>query len=202
MRRLDSFLIASFLVFAPSCGRTGLFTPAAGVGGTMARGGTAAGGAAVGTGGSTSASGGLSGHGGAQATGGQVGAGGAVSGAGGSSPDTCSIDSDCAACIWETAPTDSSHCAHSYCCGGMIVSKKRCEANQAAWSSYCPNQSPKDESCKCVGCDGQAIGCVGGQCVCGAILPVMLVETSMSMSQAAMGRRWLAYGGARSMASP
>jgi hypothetical protein len=46
----------------------------------------------------------------------------------------------------------------------MISSKKRCEANQSAWASFCPNQIPKVGACLCIGCMGQAIACVGGRC--------------------------------------
>lgn len=146
MRRLASFLVASVLVAVPSCDRTGLHIPASGAGGTMALAGVTA-------------------AGGVSAAGGQIGAGGAVSGAGGSGPDTCYSDSDCVRCLWETAPTDSGQCSGSYCCGGMITTKKICEANQAAWTSYCPNQLPTSEDCPCIGCVGQAIACVDGQCL-------------------------------------
>ena len=47
----------------------------------------------------------------------------------------------------------------------MITTRKRCEANQAAWTSYCPNQFPTADSCPCVGCAGQAIACLDGQCL-------------------------------------
>ena len=151
MRRLASFLVASVLVAVPSCERTGLHTPPAGTGGMTALGG-------------------VTGPGGVQSTGGHIGAGGAVSGAGGSSSDMCYSDSDCVTCIWETVPTDSSDCTGSYCCGGMVSTKARCEANQAAWNSYCPRQSPADAHCPCgsPSCPGQAVpglACIGGQCV-------------------------------------
>ena len=74
-------------------------------------------------------------------------------------------------CIWETAPEDSSQCTGSYCCGGMVSTRSRCELNQAAWNSYCPNQMPADRACPCAAevCQGQAaatptLSCVGGEC--------------------------------------
>jgi hypothetical protein len=83
--------------------------------------------------------------------------------------DTCFSDSDCVRCIWETAPSDGSACDGVYCCGGMITTAARCEANRAAWQRYCPGQFPRDEVCPCVfpTCSGQAVAsvtCMGGQC--------------------------------------
>jgi hypothetical protein len=167
--------LALLIALVLSCSRTplGLHVPDGGLPGAGGAGGSVVvltvRGGSLGNGGAGGGMGGAaSGSGGSRAAGGATGTGGSISAYGGSTAtsdlDTCSIDSDCTACIWETSPTDSSQCAHSYCCGGMIASKKRCEANQAAWSSYCPNQSPQDDICKCVGCEGQAIGCVGGQC--------------------------------------
>jgi hypothetical protein len=123
--------------------------------------------AADATGGATSAGGGA-GSGGTQAAGGATGTGGSTSTSDGSVStadlDTCSSDADCTSCNWGGAPTDSSQCTGTYCCGGRIMSKKRCDANQAAWATYCPGQSPTLGNCACVGCTGQSIGCVGGQC--------------------------------------
>jgi hypothetical protein len=121
--------------------------------------------AADATGGATSAGGGA-GSGGTQAAGGATGTGGSTSTSDGSTTDldTCSSDADCTSCNWGEAPTDSSHCTGTYCCGGPISSKKRCDANQAAWETYCPGQSPTLGNCACLGCTGQSIGCVNGQC--------------------------------------
>jgi hypothetical protein len=123
--------------------------------------------AADATGGAMSA-GGAAGKGGTQAAGGVTGTGGSTSTSDGSVStadlDTCSSDADCTSCNWGEAPTDSSHCTGSYCCGGPILTKKRCDANQAAWAAYCPGQSPPVGMCPCLGCTGQSIGCVGGQC--------------------------------------
>jgi hypothetical protein len=121
--------------------------------------------AADATGGATSAGGGA-GSGGTQAAGGATGTGGSTSTSDGSTTDldTCSSDADCTSCNWGEAPTDSSHCTGTYCCGGPISSKKRCDANQAAWATYCPGQSPTLGNCACLGCTGQSIGCVNGQC--------------------------------------
>jgi hypothetical protein len=120
-------------------------------------------------GGATS-SGGAAGSGGTQAGGGVTGTGGSTSASDGSVSttdlDTCASDADCTSCNWGKAPTDSSQCTGTYCCGGPISSKKRCEASQAAWALYCPNQLPKPIVCPCVdlGCTGEFIGCVGGRC--------------------------------------
>ena len=123
MRRLASFLVASVLVAVPCCGRTGLGTAVPGAGGTKALGGITA-------------------TGGAPVTGGMPGAGGSASTTVGStSPgdlDACSSDDDCTtSCTWTTAPTDSSQCFGEYCCGSNWMSKRRCEANRAAWAIYC-----------------------------------------------------------------
>jgi hypothetical protein len=180
MRRMGSFLVASVLVAMPCCGRTVLDTVVAGAGGAVGLGGITgtgdapAAGGVVGTGGgSTSASGGVVGTGGTPATGGMPGAGGSPSASGGSAHttdlDVCTSDNDCTSCTWEAAPTDSSQCTGSYCCGGWVTTKARCEANQAAWTSNCPNQFPSEGACACpaTGCPGQAVAsvaCVGGQC--------------------------------------
>ena len=128
-----------------------------------------------------SANGGASGTGGASggagssgATGDLISNGGAISASGGSVStgdlDTCSSDADCTtSCIWTTAPTDSSQCSAQYCCGSNWMSKRRCEANQAAWAIYCPNQSSTFIECPCaVMCDTPAqtitFGCVSGKC--------------------------------------
>jgi hypothetical protein len=112
--------------------------------------------------------GGSAGAGGTAATGGMTGTGGSAAAADGAvsgiALDNCSSGADCTSCTWETSPTDSSQCAGTYCCGGMIASKKRCEANRAAWTSHCPNQFPQPIDCKCMGCEGQAIACVAGRC--------------------------------------
>ena len=120
-------------------------------------------------GGATS-SGGAAGSGGTQAGGGVTGTGGSTSASDGSVSttdlDTCASDADCTSCNWGKAPTDSSQCTGTYCCGGPISSKKRCEASQAAWALYCPNQLPKPIVCQCedLRCTGEFIGCVGGRC--------------------------------------
>jgi hypothetical protein len=49
------------------------------------------------------------------------------------------------------------------------MSRRRCEANQAAWAIYCPNQSSTFIDCPCITmCDTPAqtitLGCVGGKC--------------------------------------
>jgi hypothetical protein len=178
MRRMSamccrgSFLIASFWVCVTGCGRTSLDAPVTSAGGTVSLGGgvTNTGGAQA-MGGVTStggapATGGLINAGGTPATGGLRSTGGSTSASDGSASsnglDTCSSDADCDYCKWETAPTSSDQCTLLYCCGGIISTKKRCEANQAAWNSYCPNQSPKDIICPCpYFCP---ITCVGGEC--------------------------------------
>lgn len=172
MRRHASFLVASVVVILPGCGRTRPALLAGGTGGTSALGGVtstggiaATGGGVAATGGSTSASGGVVGSGGVQAAGGSVGTGGSTSTTT-TDLDTCSSDADClSACIWVTAPTSSSQCTANYCCGMTRISRKRCDANQAAWASYCPNQSPTSFPCPCVAlCDHEIFGCVGGRC--------------------------------------
>lgn len=176
MRRLALLLVACVWVAAPSCGRTDLDTMVPGAGGTMLLGGmTGTGGAfsaggIVATGGLVSASGGAVGNGDTHASGGIVGAGGSVSGVGGSLStsdlDSCSSDAGClSSCIWITAPTSSSQCTANYCCGMTWLSQKRCDANRAAWASYCPSQSPTSFLCPCYEtCKNEVFGCFGGRC--------------------------------------
>ena len=95
------------------------------------------------------------------ASGGVLGSGGSVS----AELDACTSDDDCSQCNWGTAPANASQCTGTYCCGGVITAKKRCEANQAAWASNCPGQSPQAISCPCVLlCLGQVVACVGNRC--------------------------------------
>jgi hypothetical protein len=161
-----SFLVTSFLVCVTGCGRTDLDSPAA------SPGGTASFSSVTGTSG-TQATGGVTSAGGASATGGVTSTGGSTSASDGSAStnglDTCSPDNDCTLCIWPTAPTSSDECAGSYCCAGITSTKRRCEANQAAWNLHCPNQSPEHLVCPCMGClcNGQSclpLRCIGGQC--------------------------------------
>ncbi len=145
-------------------------------GGATGSGGALAGGGATSTGGASSAaggsvaSGGTVGTGGSVASGGAVGTGGSVSPADGSAStadlDACTSDADClSSCIWVTAPTSPSECKASYCCGMPQMSKRRCDVNQAAWASYCPNQSPTSGVCPCVVlCPNAIFGCFGGRC--------------------------------------
>ena len=51
------------------------------------------------------------------------------------------------------------------------LSKRRCDANQAAWATYCPNQSPEYCPCPCVfhSCPNQVYGCFGGRCTAGCL---------------------------------
>ena len=112
---------------------------------------------------------GAGGVGGMSATGGMPGTGGSPSASGGSAYttdlDVCSSDADCTRCIWETAPSDWNVCTGSYCCGGMVTTKGRCEANQAAWNRYCPGQLPEDEACPCANISPDCLPtCVGGRC--------------------------------------
>jgi hypothetical protein len=142
-----------------------------GSGGATSSGGSTGG--VMGGGGLTSASGRAVGTGGAQADAGVTGTGEA-SGLDGSLStsdlDTCLSDDDCTtSCTWTTAPTDSSQCFAEYCCGSNWMNKRRCEANQAAWAIYCPNQSSTFIDCPCITwCDTPAqtitLGCVGGKC--------------------------------------
>jgi hypothetical protein len=151
-------------VYALDSGVSGGAAP--GNGDAMTTGGVTAGGAMT--------LGGVVSSGGIPATGGMISNGGAISTAGGSVStgdlDTCSSDADCTtSCTWTTAPTDSSQCFAQYCCGSNWMSKRRCEANQAAWAIYCPNRSSTFIACPCaVICDTPAqtiiFGCVGGKC--------------------------------------
>jgi len=85
MHRLASFLVASVLVSAPSCGRTGLDTVVVGEGGTLAVGGVTGAGGASGSGG-YSGNDGVGGVKGADAgSGGKARIGGSNGGSGGSS---------------------------------------------------------------------------------------------------------------------
>jgi len=145
MRWLGWFLMVS----AFSCGRTNLGHEKAGAGGTTAAGGVIA-------------------AGGVLAAGGAVGTGGATPATGGAMStelDTCMRDADCTRCNWETTPADSSQCTGTYCCGGMVSTTKRCERNQAAWASNCPNQAPQGIRCPCIAlCASEVVACVGGRC--------------------------------------
>ena len=169
MSRHASFLIASVLVILPGCGRTRPALLAGGTGGAPALGGvTSTGGIAatggdVAAGGATSASGGVVGGGGVQAGGGVIGTGGSTS-----DLDSCSIDADCAPCLWAPPPTDPSQCPGFFnCCGGFSATKKRCDSNRAGWNASCPGQSPQDRACPCIQlCErDMAISCVAGRCI-------------------------------------
>jgi hypothetical protein len=157
MHQRDFFLLCSVMFSLVCCGRTSLDKVVPDAGGTISPGGAVAGGGA------------LAGSGGTLAAGGVTGTGGSIAASDGSATtdlDSCSSDADClSSCIWVTAPIDSSHCTAFYCCGMTWLSKKRCEANQAAWASFCPNQSPQPMVCPCVGlCLGDVFSCVAGQC--------------------------------------
>jgi hypothetical protein len=157
MRHLDFFLVSSIMFSLVCCGRSSLDTVVAGTGGTMSLGGAVGGGGA------------LAGAGGTLAAGGTTGTGGSTAASDASATtdlDSCSSDADClSSCIWVTAPIDSSQCTAFYCCGMTWLSKRRCEANQAAWAFYCPNQSPQLMECPCLGlCLGDVFSCVAGQC--------------------------------------
>ena len=160
MRHRASFLMACVLMFAPGCERTRLAHLAGGTGGWAALGGVTSTGVAA-PGGSTSTSGGVVSGGGVQAAGGVIGTGGSTS-----DLDSCSSDAEClSSCIWVTAPTNSSQCSADYCCGMTRISQKRCDANQAAWASYCPNQSPTSFPCPCLQmCQNETFRCTGGRC--------------------------------------
>jgi hypothetical protein len=150
MHHLDAFLVCSVMFSLVGCARTSLDTADAGAGGTMSLAGAG-------------------GSGGTQVAGGTTGTGGSTAASDSSAStdlDSCSSDDDClSSCIWITAPTDSSQCTAFYCCGMTWLSKKRCEANQAAWASYCPSQSPQLMECPCLMlCLGEAFSCVAGQC--------------------------------------
>jgi hypothetical protein len=91
--------------------------------------------------------------------------------------DVCSSDVDCTQCLWAPAPKDPSQCPGYFnCCGGMAATKKRCEANQAAWTATCPGQSPQVLECPCIAvCEAgwTTVGsCVGGQCTFDCRVPV------------------------------
>ena len=157
MHQRDFFLLCSVMFSLVCCGRTSLDKVVSDAGGTMSLGGAVAGGGA------------LAGSGGTLAAGGVTGTGGSIAASDGSATtdlDSCSSDADClSSCIWVTAPIDSSHCTAFYCCGMTWLSKKRCDANQAAWASYCPDRSPLRQDCPCVElCLGEAFGCVAVQC--------------------------------------
>jgi hypothetical protein len=59
-----------------------------------------------------------------------------LGGAGGASGNECTLDTDCTACMYPTAPKSSSEC---YCttCAGTVLSTVECDANRAAWEFYC-----------------------------------------------------------------
>jgi cysteine-rich repeat protein len=122
--------------------------------------------------GGISGNGGAGGVGGAPATGGVAGTGGSTSAPDGSVSttdlDSCSSDADCMPCLWAPAPTDASQCPGYFnCCWGMSATKKRCQANQAAWNASCPGQNPQNRACPCVLlCEGDmVISCVEGRCL-------------------------------------
>ena len=110
-----------------------------------------------------------------QALGGSAsGSGGTASTSGGSSStsggassvnglDTCASDADCLTCAWSTAPTDSTQCDSGwYCCYGVPLTQARCNSNQAAWASNCPNTNTH-LACPCA-YEVCTVACVNGQC--------------------------------------
>ena len=174
MHHLSVFLVVAVLTCVSSCARTDMGMVVGGAGGVTETGGALA-------------AGGMSGGGGT------LGSGGATSTA---DLDACSSDADCTeSCIWITAPTDSSQCNARWCCGLPFVSKKRCEANQAAWAAYCPNRSPTDGDCPCVvgmraaqGGQSLRVAWVESATCCACHLSAVLVATCV-----VSGHRWLIW---------
>jgi hypothetical protein len=197
MHRLDFFLVCLIVFSAVCCGRTSLDTVVDGgrsphsVGGAAEDGGGSAAKGTISLGGAETsgggpAAGGTTSLGGAVTSGGSLVAGGAGATGGSSSTsdgsvstdlDTCASDADCiTSCIWTTAPKNSGQCTGYYCCGETWMSTKRCEANQAAWTAYCPDQAPQPLICPCVtqcssGAASESFACVAGRCtvVCEAL---------------------------------
>jgi hypothetical protein len=160
---------------APDGGSSRFGGAGGGEAGARASGGSPGNGGAIGVATPTGSGGSLphsssSGVGGVRSTGGMAGTGGSTLASGGSTAttdlDACSTDADClSSCIWVTAPTNSSQCTAFYCCGMTQISKRRCDHNQTAWASYCPNQAPENQPCPCVAlCQDPVFGCFGGQC--------------------------------------
>jgi len=153
MRCLGLFLTAAVLVCVTGCGRTNLNALISGEGGAVSLAGVTVDSDTPPTGGVAS-------------TGGSISAFDASTRA----LDTCAIAADCTMCIWETAPTNSAQCTGSYYCAGIPLTKSKCETNQAAWNSYCPNQAPEHARRPCMGCpcDGGIclpLACVDGRCL-------------------------------------
>ena len=107
-------------------------------------------------GGSASSSGGSS-----SSTGGSGTASGGTASVG--ALDTCASDADCMTCQWSTAPADSNQCDSGwYCCYVVPLTQARCSANEAAWTTNCPNTNHLLCPCAYEVC---SVACVGGQCM-------------------------------------
>jgi hypothetical protein len=112
-------------------------------------------------------------------SGGGTGVGGAGGGTGGTSGSTggsdaatsdgnssaCTSDSDCTQCVYTAAPTNATECDGVLgCCGGQVMNKTTCSANQAAWNATCSRQSYTIPSCPCMACGNCSLGCLHGEC--------------------------------------
>lgn len=88
--------------------------------------------------------------------------------------DTCSVDADCMMCPIPTAPTYSCQCdsIRVSCCPGLLLvplTQERCNANQTAWSLFCPEQPncyppptcPMPPTCSAVCVNGACSGSCG-----------------------------------------
>jgi hypothetical protein len=151
---------------------------------------------------------GVSGDGGSRAAGGVIGTGGSPSTSGGSTAttdlDSCSSNADClSSCIWITAPTTSNECTANYCCGMTWLSQKRCDANRAAWATYCPNQAPTSFPCPCVQlCQNETFSCIGGQCSTSCTPVVASGGASGNGGHSGMGEANSGTGGSSAIGIP
>ncbi len=121
----------------------------------------------------TSVDGSVLGPGGSSSSGGAT-PGGSASNLGGSSfasggtnstnaLDICSSDADCLICAWSTAPANSTQCDSGwYCCYGVPLTQARCNSNQAAWTSNCPNTNTH-VACPCA-YEVCSVACANGLC--------------------------------------
>ena len=77
----------------------------------------------------------------------------------------CLADSDCTQCVYITAPSNSGECDHALgCCGGQVMNKETCTANQAAWEANCSGQGYSPPDCPCIIDLGCSFSCKSDEC--------------------------------------
>jgi hypothetical protein len=72
----------------------------------------------------------------------------------------CLTAIECTQCPYATAPTDSSECEDALgCCGGPVMNKETCNANQVAWNTYCSGLGLTAPICPCINPCSDTIPC-------------------------------------------